>query len=296
MTSWGEALSRVCRRALLIVLALAALGLIAYTQLPGIGAGALLHPHRTAVRIEPPAGCNNVTFAGGAGALRGWRCPAVRDRIGTLVYLHGVADNRSSGAGILTRFAAQGFDAVAYDSRAHGESDGSICTYGYFEKDDLQRVLDAVGAGPVVLIGNSLGAAVALQHASRDPRVRAVIAVEAFSDLRTVATERAPFIFSKRLIEASFKRAQHLSGMDVDAVSPMSAAREITVPTLIIHGENDVETRPAHAQRIFNSLAGPKRLILVPGASHNRSLRGDLWLEIDAWILAALMASGGADS
>ena len=291
MTSWGEALSRVCRRALLIVLALAALGLIAFTQLPGIGAAALLHPRSTAIRIDPPAGCDNVTFIGGAGALKGWRCPGVGDRIGTLVYLHGVADNRSSGAGILNRFAAQGFDAVAYDSRAHGESDGRFCTYGYFEKDDLRRVLDVVGPGPVVLIGTSLGAAVALQHASRDPRVRAVIAVEAFSDLRTVATERAPVLFTKGLIEASFTRAQQLSGMDVDAVSPMSAAREITVPTLIIHGENDVETRPAHAQRIFNSLAGPKRLILVPGAGHNQSLREGVWTEIDAWILAALTAS-----
>lgn len=296
MTSWSEALSRVCCRALLIVLALAALGLIGYTQLPGIGAGALLHPHRPAVRIEPPAGCNHVMFAGGAGALRGWRCPAAGDRVGTLVYLHGVADNRSSGAGILKRFAAQGFDTVAYDSRAHGESDGDVCTYGYFEKDDLQRVLDAVGAGPVVLIGTSLGAAVALQHASRDPRVRAVIAIEAFSDLRTVATDRAPFIFTKGLIEASFKRAEQLSGMDVGAVSPMSAAREITVPTLIIHGEKDIETPPAHAQRIFNSLPGPKRLILVPGAGHNQSLREDVWTEIDAWIRAALMTNGRSDS
>lgn len=291
MRSWREALSRVGLQALLIVLALFALGLIAFTQLPEIGAAALLHPYRTAVRIGPPAGCDNVTVAGGVGALRGWRCPANGDRVGTLVYLHGVADNRSSGAGILTRFTAQGFDAVAYDSRAHGESDGNSCTYGYFEKDDLRRVLDATAAGPIVLIGTSLGAAVALQHAPRDPRVRAVIAVEPFSDLRTVATERAPFIFTKERIEASFERARQLSGIDVDDVSPVSAAGEITVPTLIIHGQNDVETPPAHAQRIFNSLAGQKRLILVPGAGHNQSLRESVWTEIDAWIRAAMAGS-----
>ena len=68
----------------------------------------------------------------------------------------------------------------------------------------------------------------------------------------------------------------------------MRAAREITVPTLIIHGENDVETPPAHAERIFNALAGPKRLILVPGAGHNRSLQESVWTEIDAWIRTAM--------
>jgi hypothetical protein len=31
---------------------------------------------------------------------------------------------------------------IAYDSRAHGESGGDACTYGFFEKEDLRRVLD----------------------------------------------------------------------------------------------------------------------------------------------------------
>jgi pimeloyl-ACP methyl ester carboxylesterase len=185
-----------------------------------------------------------------------------------------------------------GCDSVAYDSRAHGESDGDACTYGYFEKDDLRQALDATAAAePIVLIGTSLGAAVALQHVPRDKRVRAVIAVESFSDLRTVATERAPFIFTRGSIEQSFARAEQQGGFKVDAVSPMLSAREITVPTLIIHGEKDRETPPAHAQRIFAALAGRKRLILVPGAGHNQSLRESVWKEIDAWIRTAMAGS-----
>ena len=41
-------------------------------------------------------------------------------------------------------FLARGFDVVAYDSRAHGESEGDVCTYGFYEKEDLRRVLDRV--------------------------------------------------------------------------------------------------------------------------------------------------------
>ena len=94
----------------------------------------------------------------------------VGDRRGTLIYLHGVADNRASGAGVIERFRKRGFDVVAYDSRAHGESDGDACTYGFYEKQDLRRVLDSVGVGPIVLVGCSLGAAVALQLAADEPR------------------------------------------------------------------------------------------------------------------------------
>ena len=72
-----------------------------------------------------------------------------------------------AGVNIIRRFTALGFDVVAYDSRAHGNSTGDACTYGYFEKDDLRLVLDQLNASNVVLLGTSLGAAVALQ-AGRD--------------------------------------------------------------------------------------------------------------------------------
>ena len=35
---------------------------------------------------------------------------------------------------------------------------------------------------------------------------------------------------------------------------------------LVIHGADDTETPPAHSQRVYDALRGPKRLILVPGA------------------------------
>src|SRR5262249_24452328 len=123
---------------------------------------------------SPPIGC--------AAAMRSsMRCAASSDPRGTIVYLHGIADNRTSASGVIERFTARRFDVVAYDSRAHGESEGSACTYGCFEKHDLRRVVDTVRPGPVILIGTSLGAAVALQEAALDPRVTAVVAAEAFS-------------------------------------------------------------------------------------------------------------------
>ena len=204
------------------------------------------------------------------------------------MYLHGIADNRSSAAGVATRFTSRGFDFIAYDSRAHGASEGEHCTYGYYEKLDLRRVLDEVGADRVVLIGHSLGAAVALQSAAIEPRVSAVVAASAFSDLRTIATERAPFIFTERSIAGALARAEQDGRFRVDEVSPLRAASAITAPVLLIHGDADRNTVPAHSSRIFEALRGPKKLIVVPGAGHNNVLNGGIWKQIEDWIASAL--------
>lgn len=222
-----------------------AIGLLvgaAATQLPSVGAGALLHPGRRPVTGPTPAGCIDHTFAGDRVQLRGWRCAATTPRRGTIVYLHGVADNRAGAEGVAARFGPRGFDVVAYDSRAHGASDGEACTYGFYEKHDLARVIDTLEGGPIVLVGSSLGAAVALQAAAVDRRIT------------------------------------------VDDVSPASAAASIAIPVFLVHGDADRETPPAHSRRVFDALAGPRHLELVPGAGHNQSLRPHVWDAIARWL------------
>ncbi len=204
------------------------------------------------------------------------------------MYLHGIADNRTSALGVIERFVPQGLDVIAYDSRAHGESDGDSCTYGFFEKQDLHRVVDTIDGGAIVLLGTSLGAAVALQEAADDQRIAAVVAVETFADLRTIAVERAPWFFTAPSIRKAFQLAAARGGFDVDAVSPERAASRITAPVLLVHGAGDVETPPEHSRRVFAALRGRKQLMLVPGAGHNQSLQPEVWPAIDNWVDAAV--------
>jgi dipeptidyl aminopeptidase/acylaminoacyl peptidase len=71
-------------------------------------------------------------------------------------------------------------------------------------------------------------------------------------------------------------------------VSPVAAAAAIRNPVLLIHGSADTDTRPEHSQRVLAALAGSKRLILVPGARHNESLPGEVWVEIERWLEGVL--------
>jgi alpha-beta hydrolase superfamily lysophospholipase len=212
----------VCILAIAVVVFLSA---EASTRVPEIAANGLLHPARRALSQPIPRNCEPTTFAGAGVVLKGWRCRPREHARGTIVYLHGVADNRGSAANTIKRYTDKGFDVIAYDSRGHGESEGSICTFGYFEKEDLRTIVARIQNQPVVLIGTSLGAAVAIQAAASDPRIAAVVAAETFLDLRTVARERAPWILSDDIIARAFQLAEKLGRFEVDAVSPEQAAK-----------------------------------------------------------------------
>jgi pimeloyl-ACP methyl ester carboxylesterase len=271
----------------LIVLAAAA------TQVPSIAAGALLHPSRRVVYGPLPDGCVDRTFPGVGVTLRGWHCSAASPRRGSLIYLHGIADNRASAAGIVPRFTKKGLDVIAYDSRGQGVSDGEACTYGYFEKQDVGRVIDGLAAGPVILIGTSLGAAVALQAAVGQPRIAGVVSAEVFSDLGTIARDRAPWLLPDWLLHGALHVAGQRGQFDIAKVSPVAAAAALRIPVLVIHGAEDVDTRPDHSRRVFAALAGPKRLLIIPGAHHNQSLSdAATWVEIDGWVDDVLRANG----
>jgi uncharacterized protein len=271
-------------------------GLLLAIRVPEIGAAILLHPFVRKVTTTPPQGVEVVVIDGIGIQLKAWRASATGPRRGTVIYLHGFADNRGSSAGLFESFPAKGFDVIAYDSRAHGDSGGDACTFGVMEKQDLQKVIDTAGEGPVVLIGSSLGAAVAIQAAAVDPRVSAVVAAEVFSDLRTVATERAPSFLTGGTLEKALLTAEREGRFRISDASPELAARSIGIPVLLIHGSADSETPPKHSQRVYEALAGPKRLILVPGAGHNESLRGGVWKDIAAWIDGVLNTTPGLRS
>lgn len=278
-------------------------GVFAWREAPGWAAGGLLFPGRR--RVDPALARDlphdDLTFVSDRIRLRGWRFPAQGSRRATVVYLHGIADNRGSGVGAARRLTPRGFDVVAYDSRANGDSGGNICSYGFYEKRDLRRVLDALDGldpaplGPVILVGTSLGAAIALQAAAEDRRITAVAAAEPFSDLRTIATERAPWFLPGPIVRQAFARAELQSRFQVDAVSPVNAARQITVPVLLIHGAEDRETSPEHSRRIYEALTGPRMLLMVDGAGHNQSLTTDTWQSIETWINDVLARPGGSD-
>jgi pimeloyl-ACP methyl ester carboxylesterase len=134
-----------------------------------------------------------VTPADGV-VLRAWLFRPLAANGRAVILLHGVADTRAGVLAHARMLLQHGYTVLAPDSRGHGESGGTLITYGLREAEDVHRWADWLEARehPQGLygLGESMGAAILLQALPREPRFRAVVAECSFYDLRHVAFSR----------------------------------------------------------------------------------------------------------
>ena len=92
--------------------------------------------------------------------LSGWWVPAHSPR-GTVVLVHGLNRSRIEMVGKVPFLHEQGWNALLFDLRFHGESGGKMRSLGFFEREDVHAAIDLArqrSPGPVVLWGVSVGA------------------------------------------------------------------------------------------------------------------------------------------
>lgn len=217
-------------------------------------------------------------------AIRGWKIKPSQPNGDWVLLFHGVSDNRTGMLGHAEFLLRHGYSVVMMDSRAHGESGGAMCTYGWKERYDTVSVVNALHATEHVrylyALGVSMGAAIALQSAAVEPRIEAVSAEASFANLREVSYDYAGLEISPLLGRTLFRPASMMAmheaekdgGFDVDDVSPEKAVAARAFPVLLICGTNDRRIPCRHSQRIFNAAKGPKLLWGVEGAGHAAAL------------------------
>ena len=212
--------------------------------------------------------------------LVGWFVPADSGGKGTVIYLHGVGDNRISGLSVARFLHDHGYNVCLFDSRRHGQSGGKFCTYGYHEKADVEQIINVLersydsGLGRIGLFGVSMGAAVALQTAAIDLRIAAVVAEGCFADLWSIYLDHQKRIIKSRwefLGGLVMKRAERIAGFDCKAVSPLKALEGIRVPVLFVHGANDSIIDPRYSEILHRRANGPKELYYISAAYHNNT-------------------------
>lgn len=238
-----------------------------------------------------------------AARLVSWVAPppgrAVR---GTVVLLHGVRMDKRSLVPVGSALIDAGYRAVLTDLRGHGESTGDYLTYGAREAEDVAAVLTDVGAqddlGPVGAYGFSYGGAVALELGAVDPRVKAVVAVAAFSTLRSVVAdyERKYLPGPLRLIpdawfQGAVDEAASRAAFDPDRQSPLRAVERSSERLLLIHGTADSQVPLRHSQALAAAAGARGTLLTVPGGTHESmalDASGDVARETVAWFQRSL--------
>ena len=210
--------------------------------------------------------------------LRCWLIRAGGEPRGTVIYLHGVSECKIVGLPMAARLHALGYNVFLYDSRRHGDSGGTYCTYGFYEKHDARAVISHLESrrdmktGPIGLFGTSMGAAVAIQVAAIDRRVVALVAESGFATLRTIFDDyqkrmiKLPWHYLRNLV---IRRSEHMAHFKASAVSPLESVKSVHVPIFILHGTADTLIDSRYSAMVFAAANEPKELWLIAGAQHN---------------------------
>ncbi|HVM61625.1 MAG TPA: alpha/beta fold hydrolase [Verrucomicrobiae bacterium] len=213
-------------------------------------------------------------------SLAVWLLEPRRPLRGTILVLHGVHGNKDSLLYMGHLLADAGFRAVLVDLRGHGRSTGAWLTYGVRESADLSELVDALArqdllAGCLGTFGISYGGAVAIQHAGRDARVKAVVAVAPFATMRSEVrhfvrrrTLFGPFLTEAK-IDAAIDGAGRLADFDPDDASPVKAITQTQAPVLLFHGGRDVKIPCQQSAQLHAAAPGHSELIIVAGADHD---------------------------
>jgi dipeptidyl aminopeptidase/acylaminoacyl peptidase len=214
--------------------------------------------------------------------LRAWYFTPEISNGNCVLILHGVADSRAGQVGLARLLLENHYAVLTPDSRGHGESGGSIVTYGVLEPDDIHRWVDWLeSAGHprnVFAVGASLGAGILLQSLAVEHRFRAVVAESPFANLMRVSVERvaqrihvSPTLgnaLAAPIVWPGFVYARWKYGVNLWRASPEDVLSGISTPVLLIHGLADTNIYPAHSQTLAAGNPRNVTLWLVPGAQH----------------------------
>ena len=192
--------------------------------------------------------------------LHGWFIPGKPGENSiTWLWLHGNGGNISHRVDEVAMVHHRlGVNVFIFDYQGYGQSEGKPTEQGVYA--DARAALEYLKQRPevtpekIVYFGRSLGAAVAVNLASVEPPMGLVL-VSPFSSVEDMAKLGFRFMPVGWLIRGRFDSAKTIP--------------QVNRPVLIVHGALDDMVPPAQAEKLHHAANEPKRLLVLPRASHN---------------------------
>ncbi|MAX71056.1 MAG: hypothetical protein CMC76_08140 [Flavobacteriaceae bacterium] len=195
---------------------------------------------------------------------------------GTLILLHGIRSSKDHFLELSTFLSKNGYNSVALDLRAHGESEGQFCTFGVKEKKDVKALMDYLikneDIEDIGIWGQSLGGAVALQALGYDNRIKFGIIESTFTDYKTIVNDY--FHLNTGFSFAPFSnylanRAASIAGFDPNDAKPIKYCSNITQPILIVHGNKDDRINIKYGKQNFSKIKSSDKIFKeIESANH----------------------------
>jgi uncharacterized protein len=197
----------------------------------------------------------------GGGRVTGWFTAPEgwKPEQGAIVYSHGNGGNLSTRATHLRLLRKYlGRAVLGHDYPGYGKSPGTCSEAGCYAAGDAAYnwLVEEMGVprGEILLVGESMGGAVAVDLATRREH-RMLITLGAFTSFPDMAGVRFPWLPGRYLVR--------------NRLDNLSKIAHVRGPVFIAHGTADTVVPFAHGQRLAAAAVEPKRFVVEQGGQHN---------------------------
>lgn len=208
------------------------------------------------------------------------------------IYLFCAHGYRSCGIrefnGVIRFYIERGYNVFLPDHIASGESEGTHCTFGYYETEDCMKWLSYLNENfgddiTIVLHGVSMGCATVTMMNGREDlpqNVKGVVADCGFSSATDLfAYKLGTFGIKKsdKIIDAVNYVNKKNIGFDFKELRPLDSVKNARTPMLFIHGADDGLVPCFMVNELYEACSAEKKdLLIVEGADHAQScMKGD---------------------
>lgn len=190
--------------------------------------------------------------------LAAWYTPPQNGVV--ILLAHGYGNKRPEW--VYALLARKKYGVLAWDARAHGESEGDFSTIGYLEVLDVKAALEYARAQPGVerigAWGGSMGGATIIRAAAQFPEIEAVFIDSSFTSLEEEFDHLVPYPLVNPVAKFILTAG---TGFRLDSVSPLEDIARISPrPVYIVEGTGDIVAPPHSGERLFHAAGEPRFL------------------------------------
>jgi pimeloyl-ACP methyl ester carboxylesterase len=189
-----------------------------------------------------------------------------------VVLVHGWSGRGTQLVSIADKLVKSGYSTVSFDAPAHGKSTGKTSDMTEFITSILQLEQQF---GPFEFaVGHSLGAMAVLNAIKRGLQVKRSVIIGSGDVIRDIMIDFTQKLGMNIAIgELMIKMFEKKFGETINNYSAYIAAKDVHIPVLILHDENDTDVPVSAAHHIYKHLPNGQ-LVITQGLGH-RKILGD---------------------
>lgn len=189
---------------------------------------------------------------------------------------HGYTSKAKHMAGFVNKFHTLGYNVLAVDARAHGDSEGTKIGMGWVERFDviewIKYIISLEPDAQIILHGVSMGASTVLMASGEElpKNVKAIIADCGYTSEWDEFRQEADVLHIPwfPVLNASSAISKVRDGYDFKQASAVEQVKKSYTPTLFIHGSEDELVPYGMLNELYSAANCEKEILTIQGAGH----------------------------